>query len=118
MASDKDINKFLDPYHPEVQAIAHELCRIVNDTAPQLSEEVKFGWKNITYAGKGIVCAVQPYSQYVSLHFYKGTELKDPDGVLEGGGKQLRHVKVHSLDDINEKVLVPLIKQAVALDAA
>jgi hypothetical protein len=116
MATDKEINNFLDVYDPEVQAIAHELCRIVSDTAPDLKEEVKRGWKNITYSGKGVVCAVQPYSQYVSLHFYKGTELDDPNGVLQGGGKQLRHVKIPSLDAIDERVLAPLIKQALAMD--
>lgn len=116
MATDKEINQFLDDYEPEVQAIAHELCRVVTDAAPDLKEEVKRGWKNITYRGNGVVCAVQPYSRYVSLHFYKGTELDDPAGVLEGGGKQLRHIKVHSLDAIDEKVLAPFIKQAVALD--
>lgn len=118
MASDKEINKFLDAYDPEVQAIAHELCRIVSEVAPQLSEELKSGWKNITYVGNGVVCAVQPYSKYVSLHFYKGVELEAPKGLLEGGGKALRHVKAHSLDGIDEQALAALIKQAVALDAA
>lgn len=118
MATDKEINSFLDSFDPGVQAIAHELCRLVNDTAPDLKEEVKRGWKNITYSGNGVVCAVMPYSQYVSLHFYKGTELEDPHGVLEGGGKQLRHVKVHSLEGIDEKVLAPLIRQALRLDGA
>ena len=118
MATDKEINKFLGDFDPEVQAIAHELCRLVNDTAPNLEEEVKRGWKNITYSGAGVVCAVMPYTKYVSLHFYKGVELDDPAGVLEGGGKALRHVKVHSLDGIDEKVLAPMIQQAVALDKA
>ena len=118
MATDKEINNFLDDYDPAAQAIAHELCRIVNDTAPDLKEDVKRGWKNITYSGAGVVCAVMPYAQYASLHFYKGTELDDPAGVLEGGGKQLRHVKVASLDAIDESVLVPLIIQAIKLDQA
>jgi hypothetical protein len=118
MASDKAINKFLDAYDPEVQAIAHELCRIINDRAPKLVEEVKSGWKNITYTGDSIVCAVAPYTAYVSLHFYKGTELDDPENLLEGGGKALRHIKFHDLDAVNEKTIAPFIKQAVALDSA
>ena len=73
---------------------------------------------SFTYSGAGVVCAVMPYTKYVSLHFYKGVELDDPAGVLEGGGKALRHVKVHSLDGIDEKVLAPMIQQAVALDKA
>ena len=118
MATDKEINNFLDDYDPDVPAIAHEPCRIVNETATDLKEDGTRGAENITYSGAGVVCAVMPYAQYASLHFYKGTELDDPAGVLEGGGKQLRHVKIASLDGIDEKILVPLIKQAVKLDQA
>ncbi len=47
--------------------------------------------------------------------FYRGTELKDPRGLLEGSGKGMRHVKVHSMKDIGEEYFAGLIKQAASL---
>lgn len=35
---------------------------------------------------------------------------KDEIGLFEGTGKTMRHIKIHSVKDINEKKLVQLIK--------
>jgi hypothetical protein len=35
---------------------------------------------------------------------------KEEIGLFEGSGKTMRHIKIHSLEDINEKKLVKLIK--------
>ncbi len=35
---------------------------------------------------------------------------KEEIGLFEGSGKTMRHIKIHSLDDIDEKKLVKLIK--------
>jgi hypothetical protein len=35
---------------------------------------------------------------HVNLGFYYGAILPDPDGLLEGRGKKLRHLKIRSLD--------------------
>ena len=39
-------------------------------------------------------CYLQPQEGRVNLGFWHGTSVPDPDGLLEGTGKALRHVKV------------------------
>ena len=39
-------------------------------------------------------CYLQPQDGRVNLGFWHGTSVPDPDGLLEGTGKALRHVKV------------------------
>jgi len=61
------------------------------------------------------VCYISAQSDYVNFRFARGTELSDPEGVLEGTGKGMRHVKVRTMKDIRRRLLTALIKDAVKL---
>jgi hypothetical protein len=50
--------------------------------------------------------------KHVTFGFLRGTSLPDPAGLLEGTGKNLRHVKVKSLDDLRNPALRKLIEAA------
>ena len=51
---------------------------------------------------------------HVNLGFYHGASLEDPDGLLEGAGKALRHVKVRSVREARAPALARLVRGAVA----
>ena len=51
---------------------------------------------------------------HLNLGFYHGAMLPDPNGLLEGTGKKLRHVKIHSLTATRTRALRELLRQAVA----
>ncbi len=51
----------------------------------------------------------------VDLGFYRGIELKDPKGLLEGSGKGMRHIKVRTLKEIDREYFTELVKQAASL---
>ena len=50
----------------------------------------------------------------VNLGFYHGAVLSDPTGLLEGTGKKLRHVKIHSLKAARARALKELLRQSVS----
>ena len=54
-------------------------------------------------------CYVMPLKERVNLGFYQGASLPDPQGLLEGTGKSLRHVKVHSMKIAKSTALKNLI---------
>jgi hypothetical protein len=111
-----DLEKILENHAPVVRSLVDSLQRIVKGAAPNLSEEVKTGWGNIVYKQNGVVCAISPHRQHVNLYFYKGASLSDSEGLLEGTGKALRHVKIFKPEDIREEALTQLIQEAVRLD--
>ena len=113
--TDPVVEEILARQKPEVRAIAEALRTLVRRTAPHLKEEGKPGWGNIVYRGRGVVCAISPHRGHVNLHFYQGASLEDPEGLLEGTGKALRHVKVRPSEEIPRQALVALVEQA-ALD--
>ncbi len=55
---------------------------------------------------------VNAFTAHVNVGFFRGAELADPVGLLEGTGKYMRHVKVDPDVDIDAKALMGLIDTA------
>lgn len=113
------VEEFLDSYSPEVREMALKARETVQRVAPKATERVHTGWKIIVYGlGDKMAeqfCAIMPLRSYVNLGFYKGTDLPDPKGLLEGTGKRLRHVKIKQIENADGPALRALIKAAYAL---
>jgi len=52
------------------------------------------------------------YRDHVNLMFPRGVDLKDPEGLLEGSGKAMRHVKMRLCADVDRPGVRQLIRQA------
>jgi hypothetical protein len=52
---------------------------------------------------------------HVTLGFHYGTSLKDPESLLEGTGKNIRHVKLRAVEDLQQKGLKNLLLAAANL---
>ena len=57
---------------------------------------------------------VLPYKSWVNLGFYFGAALPDPDNLMEGTGKKLRHIKMRSPQDADRPGVKKLIEAAMA----
>jgi hypothetical protein len=55
---------------------------------------------------------VNAFTAHVNVGFFRGAELLDPDGLLEGNGKFMRHVKLEPAEPIDEIALTKLIYHA------
>ena len=54
------------------------------------------------------------FTAHVNVGVFRGAELEDPDGLLEGSGKFMRHVKIRPETGVDEKALTELIHRAYA----
>ena len=57
---------------------------------------------------------VNAFKAHVNVGFFRGAEIDDPEGLLEGTGKFMRHVKLKPQRDINAAALATLIETAYA----
>jgi hypothetical protein len=55
---------------------------------------------------------VNAFTAHVNVGFFRGSELDDPHGLLEGTGKFMRHVKLRPGQPVNEPALETLIHVA------
>ena len=56
---------------------------------------------------------IATYSKHVNLGFNHGARLDDPEGLLEGTGKVIRHIRINSKSQLRSKPVKDLIAIAV-----
>src|SRR5262249_43706294 len=102
---------YLEDQPAKNRSIIRALRRFVKRVEPGLEESVK--WGNGCW-GKGKVPVFYLYSapDNVKFGFLVGCALKDPQGLLEGNGQYVRHVKVRKPSDIDEDVFKAFLRQA------
>ena len=96
------------------ERIAERVSEVVSQEAPELRLEKH--WGHEWFVGTDIVVAVGAFAQHVGVEFWRGSTIPDPDHLLEGTGKNLRHVKVRTLEEASSPPFVRLIRRAVLLD--
>ena len=57
---------------------------------------------------------VNAFRAHVNVGFFRGAELPDPRGLLEGTGRMMRHVKLRPGEDVDAIALRGLIRTAYA----
>lgn len=57
---------------------------------------------------------VNAFTAHVNVGFFRGAEIADPDGLLEGTGKFMRHVKLSPDREVDTAALTGLIETAYA----
>jgi hypothetical protein len=92
--------------------IIRALRKFVKSNAPQLQESVKWG-NGCWVKGKAFVSYVYSAPDHVQFGFVRGSSMKDPKKLLRGKGQYVRHVRLTSTSEIDEKAFRALLKQAV-----
>jgi hypothetical protein len=116
---DPDIAAFLAIDLRPVGPLALALRAVVLEEAPQLTERFFRNHASALWFGLGprmdeMALYVAMASHHVNLGFCRGAALADPDGVLEGTGKVMRHVKFRTERDLYRPFVRPLIRVAAA----
>lgn len=104
---DAQVESYLERQSPPQKEIVSRLRRIILEVFPRAREEMKMGvpW----YEGRLYVVALK---DHVNLGFcLKGLSQKEK-GFLEGSGKMMRHIKIHSLKDIDDQKIENLLMMA------
>jgi hypothetical protein len=103
----------LDGWKAEV---ASKVRQIVLEAAPDAVESIK--WAQPVYETNGPFCYMKAFKNSVNFGFWRGVELEDPKGLLQGAGDKMRHVKLTGIDDVDEAELAGFVRQAVQLNSA
>jgi hypothetical protein len=98
----------------EQGAIVDALRRLVREHAPKASEAIK--WAQPVFEENGPFAYVRASKSHVTFGFWRGVELSAPEGLLEGDGDRMKHVKIVGVKEIRAEVLGDLVRQAVLLN--
>ncbi len=116
--SEREVLAILKGSPPEVKALALATRELVLSLFPDAVETVHPGWGNVTWGRstkrKEQLFAMNPMKDRINLGVWNGTALDDPDGLLEGTGKAIRHVKIRDAAALKKPALTRLLKAALA----
>lgn len=96
------------------ERVAETVRDLIRALAPELTIERR--WGHPWYVGHDLVVLVGAFDRHASAEFWRGSRLPDPDHLLEGTGKNLRHVKLRSIEDATRPAFVGLLREAIRLD--
>jgi len=88
---------------------------LVKKTAAGCEEYVS-PWKTPAFDSNGPLCVFVLGKEHLSLAFLRGAKLPDPEKLLEGTGKGVRHVKLRSVTDEKRPGVKRLIAEAAKLN--
>ncbi len=98
-----------------VKEIAKRLRNLIIDLYPEV---VEVPWPKQKIIGYGVgpkkmseqFCYIGAHREHVNLGFYYGAELPDPEGLLEGTGKKLRHIKIREVEEVDQPAVRHLVQ--------
>lgn len=91
--------------------------KLIKEADPEVVEEWK--WRGVpVWEHAGIICTGETYKAIVKMTFAKGASLEDPSGLFNSSleGNTRRAIDIHEGDEIDEKALKALIREAIALN--
>ncbi len=117
-ALEADVDRLLAQHPPAIQAIERGLRALVRDELPDGTERVDFGNRLIAFGRSGgmrdLLFAIIAHKEHVNLQLADGVDLPDPDDLIEGTGKRIRHVKVHAPSDVDRPEVRAVVRAQVA----
>ena len=106
---------YLKDQRPKNQTVIRALRKFVKRIEPDLEEAVKWGNGCWVKGKKPVAYVYAGEPEYTQFGFINGSKLADPKKLLEGNGAYVRHVKVRTARDIDERAFAALLKQAARL---
>ena len=100
-----------------LKASAPNATEIAYQSNPPRSKSAM--WKLARYAVDGEdVAGLGTFSTYAALFFYRGRELDDGTGLLQGGGKDSRFIRLRTPADAERPAVKRIVRKAFALENA
>jgi hypothetical protein len=114
-----EFDTLLADHTPVVADTARALRGILAEAVPEAVEQVDFGNRllavGLSMETRDLVFGVNPHSAHVNLQLADGVDLPNADGLIEGTGKRIRHVKVRSVEAATAPALRAIVDAQVAL---
>lgn len=119
MQTSQDAGAAIDLYvareNPELVHVVDALRTLVKKTIPRATEAMN-PWGVPVFEWNGPLFYIRVGKKHVTFGFSRGSAIKDPKGLLEGEGRNLRHMKIADVAQTRDPNLKKLLLQARSLN--
>ena len=117
---ERRIAAFVDKYTPMIATQLRDARQRLRARFPRGVEMVFDNYNALVFGigptdqSRDSFISIAGYPKWVTLFFLNGADLHDPDGLLEGDGKQVRGIRLKTAADLDSPAVAALIAQAIA----
>jgi hypothetical protein len=116
---DRKLLGYLASYDPHVSRLALAVREMVLEEAQEAVESIFKSYAvgiGFSFTGKPLkdgFCHIATYSTHVNLGFNRGALLADPNKVLAGNGKLIRHITMRDESDLHRPFVRRYVRAAI-----
>ena len=108
---DPAIDLWMHEHSDKLGVIAQRWFEVIPSCGDDVRELLHDGHPT-TCVGDAAFAYVNVFKAHVNVAFFRGAEIADPKGLLEGTGKFMRHVKLSPERNVDAGALMKLIETA------
>jgi hypothetical protein len=108
---DPAIEVWMRDHSGELGAIARRWFEAMRKSGDDVRELLHDGHPTAC-VGDAAFAYVNAFKAHVNVGFFRGAEIADPERLLEGTGKFMRHVKLRAENEVDATALMKLIETA------
>jgi hypothetical protein len=113
----RELLDLLKPYDRGIQELTLALRQLVLEELAPCCEDIlevyivalRYG---STHKMKDGICYIGVIRDHLNLGFLRGSEMGDPQRILEGTGKQMRHIKIRTMEDLDRPAIRAYLQEA------
>ena len=102
------VTDYINKAGSKQKAMLVALRKVIHATVPQVQEDLK--WGRPVFAAQGNFAYLKTAKEYVTLGFFNVEKIRADLHLLEGTGKDMRHIKIRKEEDIDKVQLTKWLK--------
>lgn len=104
----QEVTNYINMAPSDQLEIMETLRLLIHKNVKRVSEAVKWGMP--VFSNGNNFCYFRSNKNHVTFGFYNPERIHDPDNLLEGTGQVMKHVKIKSMENIDNEQLAKWIR--------
>lgn len=117
--AERALQGFIDRYTPAIATLARACLKKMRAKLPGAAQLVYDNYNALVIGfcpsdrASEAIFSIVLYPRWVTLFFLQGAGLPDPNNLLKGGGKMVRHIVLASAEDLDKPAVQALMATAL-----
>ena len=111
MKKNERVTEYINNASTEQIELLETLRQLIHKIVSETTEDLKWGIP--VFTKNKIFTYLRSTKNYVALGLYNVGRIKDPNGLLEGTGKNMKHLKIKKVEDIDEGLITEWLNATV-----